>query len=174
MCVCMCALCVCACVWPHTIRSKTAKQRWQLAGRYICLYACAKRNLRSPQNTLQEHVKSQNFLGACPQTPLTRPHFLYLPWAPHNPLDSPVSGCVCLGVWVRMCACLCLYMHTLCVHAITYPFLARIWQRASCGPSQVHSTLVAVKSCTLQHPIMEQHCVKHGETHPVCLHANAF
>ena len=31
---------------------KPLKQRRQLAGRYV-LYACAKRNLRSPQNTLQ-------------------------------------------------------------------------------------------------------------------------
>ena len=41
---------------------------------------------KEPQKPLEhtsEHVKSQNFLGACPQTPLILwPPFLYLPWAP--------------------------------------------------------------------------------------------
>ena len=40
-----------------------------------------------PRTHLREHVKSQTFLGACPQTPSHNlycgPRFLYLPWTLH-------------------------------------------------------------------------------------------
>ena len=53
---------------------------WQV-GMY-CMHA-RKGTSKAPEHT-SEYVKSLNFLGACPQTPLTQygPHFLYLPWAP--------------------------------------------------------------------------------------------
>ena len=51
-----------------------------------------KEHQEPPEHT-SEHVKSQNFLGACPQRPLTQSilwglNFLYLPWGP-NPLGGP-------------------------------------------------------------------------------------
>ena len=48
---------------------------------------------KPPEHTL-EHVKSQNFLGACLQTPLTQygPHFLYLPWSSWQPWPQFSSG----------------------------------------------------------------------------------
>ena len=50
------------------------------------LYACTKRSLRSPQNTLKSMQNLKIFLGVCPK-PLFHnlyygPRFLYLPWAP--------------------------------------------------------------------------------------------
>ena len=50
----------------------------------MCMH---ERELQEPPGHTSEHVKTQNFLGAFPQTPLIQsifvgPHFLYLLWAP--------------------------------------------------------------------------------------------
>ena len=55
-------------------------------GNFKVLYACMKKEAqKSPEHT-SEHVNSQKFLGAYPQTPITQSilwaHFLYLPWTP--------------------------------------------------------------------------------------------
>ena len=50
------------------------------------LYACTKTEPQKLPEHTSEHVKAQNFLGACPQTPSYNlcygPRILYLPWAP--------------------------------------------------------------------------------------------
>ena len=56
-----------------------------LAGRYVRTVCMRKKEPEKPLEHTSEHVlKSQHFLGACPQTPITQygPHFLYLLWAP--------------------------------------------------------------------------------------------
>ena len=55
--------------------------------RYICTVCMHQKEPQKPSQHTSEHVKSQNFLGECPQTPphtihFVGPHFLYLPWAP--------------------------------------------------------------------------------------------
>ena len=54
---------------------------------------------QEPPEHTSEHVKSQNFLGACPQTPRINPfcgaHFLHLPWAP------PILSAALLACLVR-------------------------------------------------------------------------
>ena len=66
---------------------------------YGILYACEKEPLKSPERT-SEHVKSQNFLGACPRTPLIQsiawaPLFVFA-LGPHNPLGS-LGGVIMLN-----------------------------------------------------------------------------
>ena len=65
----------------------------QLAGMYV-LYACSKRSLKSPQNTLEHACKiSKIFWGHAPDPP----HTQSIEWAPlfaialgpHNPLGGP-------------------------------------------------------------------------------------
>ena len=53
-----------------------------------------KKESQKPPEYTSEHVKSQNFLGAYPQTPLTQstawaPLFVFA-LGPHNPLGGPV------------------------------------------------------------------------------------
>ena len=57
--------------------------------RYICTVCMHDEEPQEPPEHTSEHVKSQNFLGACPQTPLVQSilrgstfFFYYLPWAP--------------------------------------------------------------------------------------------
>jgi len=58
-----------------------------------------KKESQKPPEHTSEHVKSKNFLGACPQTPLTQ----FILWAPlfafalgpSNPPGGPV--------WLSMC-----------------------------------------------------------------------
>ena len=70
----------------HTFWSETAKRRRQLAGIYVCTVCMHKKEPQKPPEHASEHVKPQNFLGACPQSPLAQSmygsRFLYLPWAP--------------------------------------------------------------------------------------------
>ena len=55
-----------------------------------------KKESQKPPEHTSEHVKSKNFLGACPQTPLTQ----FILWAPlfafalgpSNPLGGPADG----------------------------------------------------------------------------------
>ena len=112
-----------------------------------------KKEPEKPSEHTSEHVKSQNFLGHAPRPPHTiwTPLFVFTLGTPQSSQQPCVSVCVsgCLGEDV----CLSLSVHAYFVCACnTYPFLARIWQRASCGPSQVHSTLVVVKSDTCTSP----------------------
>ena len=73
-----------------------------------CVHA-RKRASGAPKHN-SGHVKSQNFLGPCPQTPFTQsimegPHFLYLPWMP--PI---LSGPWPLGLpWKSYEDCACLF-----------------------------------------------------------------
>ena len=63
---------------------------WQVCT--VCM--CKKEKPEKLSEHTSEHVKSQNFLGACPQTPLTQDgfHFLYLPWAP-TILSAALQSC---------------------------------------------------------------------------------
>ena len=79
----------------RTFQSETANRRRQLSGIYV-LCACTNKEPQGPPEHTSEHVKSQNFLGACPHTPLKQsilwgPHFLYLPWAPRILLAALLS-----------------------------------------------------------------------------------
>ena len=72
------------------------------------MYILHEKKPQKPPEHTSEHVKSQNFLGACPQTPLKqsiayRPHFLYLPWAPTivlAALNAKVLQCCSYFVWM--------------------------------------------------------------------------
>ena len=64
------------------------------------LYACTKRSLKAPS----EHVKSQNFRGISPQTPLAQsilwaPIFVF-PLDPSNPLSGPARKLHLQRVWL--------------------------------------------------------------------------
>ena len=53
---------------------------------------------QEPPEHTSEHVKSQIFPGGVPPDPphtvhFIGPHFLYLPWAPPNPLGGPGYMC---------------------------------------------------------------------------------
>ena len=70
---------------------KTAKQRRQLAG--ICTVCMRKKEPEKPTEHTSWHVKSQNFLGACPQTPPDThtqygPHFCICPGPPQSSQQS--------------------------------------------------------------------------------------
>ena len=88
---------------------------------------------KPPEHT-SEHIKSQNFLGACPQTPLTQSilwgPFLYLPWAPPilsaalpecmryasywtslMPSDSKVEGIILEGGMFVTVGVVCIYLY---------------------------------------------------------------
>jgi len=60
-------------------------------GNLLC--ACAKKSLRSPQNTIR---KSHNFLEVCPHADpphairISGPHFLFLPWV-HTILSAALD-----------------------------------------------------------------------------------
>ena len=53
---------------------------------YVCIVCMHKKEPQKPPEHTSDHVKSPNFLSACPQTPSQNlyygPCFLYLPWAP--------------------------------------------------------------------------------------------
>ena len=74
-------------------RSETAKRRWQLAGIHVCTVCMHKKEPQKPPEHASEHVKPQNFLGACPQTPLAQsmlwaPLFVFA-LGPSHPLSGP-------------------------------------------------------------------------------------
>ena len=59
---------------------------------YVCMH---KKESQKPPEHTSEHVKSKNFLGACPQTPLTKsilwdPLFAFA-LGPSNPLGGPAQ-----------------------------------------------------------------------------------
>ena len=63
------------------------------------LYACTKTEPQKLPEHTSEHVKAQNFQGACPQTPSHNlcygPRILYLPWAPPI-LSAALPPAICL------------------------------------------------------------------------------
>ena len=75
-----------------------------------------KKEPQEPPEHTSEHLKSQNFLGACPRPPSHNPFcgapLFVLALGPPNPLSGPVCVCVCLCMRACVCMC-CVYV---CVH----------------------------------------------------------
>ena len=72
--------------------------------RYICAVCMHEKEPQEPPEHTSQHVKSQNFLGVCPQTPLTQailwgPTFCICP-GPPNPLSGPGGHQLCRVEWL--------------------------------------------------------------------------
>ena len=84
-----------------------------------CVCKHEKEPQEPPEHT-SEHVKSQNFLGVCPQTPphiihFVGPHFLY---SPPSPLSSPEKVQHLQADWMPFQSTLLHgFEHQKCVHS---------------------------------------------------------
>ena len=72
---------------------------------YVCTVCMHKKEPQKPPEHASEHVKPQNFLGACPQTPLAQsilwaPLFVFA-LGPSHPLGGPAQDAVCIIIfWI--------------------------------------------------------------------------
>ena len=101
---------------------------------------CDEKEPQEPPEHTSEHAKSQNFLGACPQTPhFMGPHFSYLPWAPQI-----LSAALCAGNEIFSPA----QLHRAKTHAHTTPWL----QQLAISPIPRHK-MISLKSYIIQRTI---------------------